>query len=285
MGGLPRPASPIVKWAGGKTRLLPEILKYVPEGFGKYYEPFFGGGALFFRLAPKRALLSDANRVLMSMYNEVDKNLIGVMRFLRRYEKRHGRRFYKAARDRFSGLCRLYPIPDPGRRAERAALFIYLNKTCYNGLWRVNSKGEFNVPFGDYPRGFVVDECSLRRASRALSKPVSLAPASFRDCGLDYATPGDFVYFDPPYAPLSSTSNFTSYTAEGFGDNDHRELAALFFRLADKGVHVLLSNSDTPFVRQLYRGARLVKVSCARSLNSCADGRKPVGELLIMPKR
>jgi len=265
-------ARPILKWAGGKGQLLAELLARVPREIGTYHEPFVGGGALFFELWSRgrirHAVLSDVNRELIETYETVRDGVEGVIRRLARHhnEKEH---FYKVR------------AQDPRRlsRAARAARLIYLNKTCFNGLYRVNSRGQFNVPFGDNPRANYCDAEALRAASR-----------TFRDADLrcetfeavhDRAEPGDFVYFDPPYQPLSKTASFTAYARDGFGEAEQRHLAEVFRTLAGRGVHVLLSNSDTPWVRHLYRDHRIGVVHASRAINSKADRRGAITELLV----
>lgn len=267
-----RAASPIVKWAGGKTRLLDELIARVPPAFGRYYEPFAGGAALFFRLAPARALLTDANAALIGMYHAVRDEVDGVIRNLRRHQKAHGKDYYYRVRARWN-RGRFAPGP------ARAAAFIYLNKTCFNGLYRVNRDGEFNVPMGRYTDPTICDPEALRFAHSMLAG-VEIRCARYEGV-VATASRGDFVYFDPPYAPLTPTANFTSYTAEKFGVDDQRALARLARRLAARGCHVMLSNSDTPLVRELYDGFQIDRVRCARSINSDAAKRRGIYEVII----
>jgi len=265
--------SPVVKWAGGKTRLLGEIELRRPATYRRYFEPFIGGGAVFFHLAPRNAVISDLNPDLMNVYRCVAWHVEGVIRKLREYRANHDDEFYYETRQRFN---------DRNRRTSdvtRAAMFIYLNKTCYNGLYRVNRKGEYNVPVGRYTRPAIYDPKGLRAASEVLQR------AELRTChfaeSLDDAASGDFVYLDPPYTPLSSTADFTSYTADGFNVDDQRQLASLFRALANRGCHVMLSNHDTPFIRELYDGFDIATVKCNRAINSKASSRGDVSEVLI----
>jgi DNA adenine methylase len=268
-------AAPIVKWAGGKTRLLPELAKRVPKKFGRYYEPFVGGAALFFHLAPPRAMLTDTNRDLIRMYITVRDDVDVLIRRLKRYAAAHDERHYYTTREKWNGGF--------SSGMTRAAAFIYLNKTCFNGLWRVNSSGEFNVPMGNYTDPTICDSNGLRAASIALAR-TRLGCTDYRDA-VSEAERGDFVYFDSPYAPIDSTSNFTSYTPGGFNADNQRELADVARNLLGRGVHVMLSNSDTPLTRKLYRGFKIERVKCGRSINSNAEKRGEVNELIITGKK
>ncbi len=265
---------PFLKWAGGKTRLLPVLLAYVPAWFATYHEPFLGGGALFFALYRlqriRTAVLSDINAELMDTYRAVRDQVEAVIRYLETYP--HRQDFYYALRAR-----------DPWQLplAERAARMIYLNKTGYNGLYRVNKRGQFNVPFGRYKRPNYRDFANLRAVSRAL-QGVTLATRSF-EAVLEAVQPGDFVYLDPPYVPVSPTARFTQYHAGGFGQAEHQRLAEVFRALTARGVYAMLSNSDTPWVRDLYADAATVlSVQAPRFINSKGHKRGPQPELLIL---
>jgi DNA adenine methylase len=280
-------ARPIVKWAGGKTRLLPELIRRVPKRYGSYIEPFVGGGALFFALANRpwvggpRDLIGDTNPDLMDMYMSIRGDVSRVRRMLGALQDQHWKRpgkTYLAAKKEWN--------EDDGplggeRLARRAALFIYLNRTCYNGLWRVNRDGLFNVPMGRYTKPRICDVDTLVAASRALSH-VRLRYARFED-SLSEARPGDFVYCDPPYAPSSKTAFFRSYTRDGFDEKDHAELAVMARGLIKRGVMVMLSNSDTPLIRELYRNRvfRVERVFAPRPINSKGSRRGKVAELII----
>jgi len=264
-------AAPIIKYVGGKTKLLPELVKRAPKKFGRYYEPFCGGAALFFHLAPGRAVLSDTNVDLIQLYATISNDVEGVIRQLRRLARDHDEGHYYATRDRWNKAKM--------SGTARAATFIYLNKTCFNGLWRVNAAGEFNVPMGRYENPTICNPDALRAAATALAS-TEVCLVDYREAVAD-AERGDFVYCDPPYAPASATSNFTSYTAGGFSADNQRELAELARTLVDRGVHVMLSNSDTPFTRKLYRGFTISRVTCGRSINSNAEKRGAVNELII----
>lgn len=272
-------AKPFLKWAGGKTALLPELLKAAPQRIETYYEPFLGGGALFFALQAegrfRRAVLSDSNRELINAYTQVRDNVEGLIRALKVHQRK-----YREAEDRAEYY---YAI-----RAKKltcslggAANLIFMNKTGYNGLYRVNSKGRFNVPHGRYKNPNICDEDNLRAASEAL-QGVELRVADFA-AGPRLAGTGDLVYFDPPYVPMSETAYFTSYTAKEFGMDEQERLANTAATLAAQGSSVALSNSGHPDVAAMYRSQvfRLEEVQVRRAINSKAEGRGPVREYLI----
>ena len=261
---------PVLKWAGGKTQLLAQYQPHFPRRFGSYHEPFVGSGAVFFHLRPRRARLSDVNEDLINVYRALQTDVEGLIRALDQHREQHGQEHFYAVRAQDAE--RLPTL-------ERAARILYLNKTCYNGLYRVNSKGLFNVPFGRYKNPNIVNEARLRAAARAL-EGVELQVEGFEEV-LRHAGKGDFVYFDPPYQPLNATSNFTAYTRFSFGEAEQRRLAEVFAELASRKVKVLLSNSDTPLIRELYAGYRVLTVQAHRCINSKADGRRPINEVLV----
>jgi len=270
----PVAAGPIVKWAGGKSRLLDELLARSPRRFRRYFEPFLGGAALYFRLSPRFGHLSDSNADLINMYRCVAWNVEAVIRRLARHREDHTEAHYYRMRERWNTAGEL------AADVDRAAAFIYLNKTCYNGLWRVNSRGHFNVPVGRYDEPSIFDPAAMRAASRLLQR-AEVSTGHFADAA-DTARAGDFLYFDPPYHPLSETANFTSYTAGSFGPDDQRQLAEVARTLVRRGCSVMVSNSDTEFIRDLYRGFRIDEVDCARAINSKASARGPQRELIIL---
>ncbi|MFO7775230.1 MAG: DNA adenine methylase [Candidatus Hydrogenedentota bacterium] len=267
---------PFLKWAGGKGRLLPELVERVDRAgdFGRYHEPFLGGGALFFelyrsgRLPAGGARLSDANPNLMAVYEGVRDEVEGVIRRLRMHSKLHSKEHYYAVRE---------GVPEDLR--GRAARIIYLNRTCYNGLYRENKGGKFNTPMGDYKNPVILDADNLREAAKALQQ-AEIATASFEQV-LDHAAPGDFVYFDPPYVPLSDSAKFTSYAKNGFGEKEQRLLAQTMSELDQKGVKVLLSNSMTPLITELYQRFTVDTVHAPRLVNSKGGGRGKVEEALV----
>lgn len=267
-------AAPIVKWVGGKSRLLPELLARMPAQFGRYYEPFAGGAALFFRVAPERAVLGDDNRDLINLYQTVGQKVEDVIRRLVVHRRMHDESHYYEMRARWNDAKVSWT------HVDRAAAFIYLNKTCFNGLWRVNRGGAFNVPMGRYVDPPICVPDALRAASRVLAR-ADLRSGDYRAAVAD-AAEGDLVYFDPPYDPVSTTASFTSYTKAAFGPDQQRELADLARGLVARGCKVVLSNSDTPFVRSLYKGFRVDRVQCARAINCNAAKRGDVDEVIVM---
>jgi DNA adenine methylase len=272
-GTRPTVASPFLKWVGGKRQLLPSITTRAPSQIaGTYWEPFLGGGALFFALAEQgrvqRAVLCDANLDLIDTYRCVREKPESLIRALRRH-RNDEEHFYGVRATKPSTLS-------PVRRAAR---FIFLNRCGYNGLYRVNSRGDFNVPFGRYANPTICDAENIRAASRTL-QIAELRHVDFEDA--DSARRDDFVYFDPPYVPLSKTASFTAYVRTGFTSDDQRRLRALALRLKNRGVRILLSNSSSDEVRDLYSQGFTVETVDARRLINCQpSGRKAVPELLI----
>ena len=264
---------PFLKWAGGKTRLISQYKDYFPQHYQTYYEPFLGGGAVFFHLQPSHAVLTDINADLVITYRCVRDNLEELITLLQAHQQRHNSEYYYDVRN--------YHI---GTDLTKAARFIYLNKTCFNGLYRVNSQGKFNVPVGKYKNPGICQEEVLRVASLALQK-VEIKQANFEEV-LNYATgTNDFVYFDPPYYPLNKTSNFTAYSNFCFDENQQIKLRDIFIELADKGVKVMLSNSDCPLIRDLYSDFNVHTISAARSINSNAQKRGKITEVLVTSYR
>lgn len=260
---------PFLKWAGGKRQLLSTLLDRAPADPRRYFEPFLGGGALFFALGPRRAILADVNDRLIRTFRGVRDGVDQVVRLLRgyRYDKAFFYRFRAADIDSASD-------------SEVAAWFIYLNKTAYNGLYRVNRENRFNVPFGRYVNPNICDEATLRACSAAL-EGVELQVQDF-EVSVERAARGDFVYFDPPYVPLSATSSFTSYTSRGFGRCEHERLRDTAMKLKKRGVRVLLSNSAASMVRELYAdGFQVTEVPATRFVNSKGNARGAIAELLI----
>lgn len=273
----PGSAAPIVKWVGGKTRLLRELLARMPAQFGRYYEPFAGGAALFFRVAPARAVLGDDNADLVNLYRTVGSKVDDVVRRLVVHRRLHNEGHYYEMRARWNDANVSWT------HVDRAAAFVYLNKTCFNGLWRVNRSGHFNVPMGRYEDPPICAADQLRAAAAVL-RHAELRCGHYRDAVAD-ARSGDFVYFDPPYDPVTVTANFTSYTSGAFSPEDQRELAELARKLVARGCKVMLSNSDTPFVRSLYKGFRIDQVRCSRAINSNAAKRGEVNEVIVVGER
>ena len=270
----PREAAPFVKWVGGKGRLLSQLRPLLPSGVEhmRHVEPFVGGGALFFSRRPGRALLTDINPTLVAAYSAIRDDVEGVITALRGLAGRHSKESYYQVRERYNQGRRLCTT-------KRAAMFIYLNKTCFNGLHRVNRKGEFNVPMGSYKNPRILHEDGLHAASRAL-KDAQLKCAPF-DALLENTKPGDFVYFDPPYEPVSQTASFTSYARDGFSQEDQTRLRDVYKALDRRGCKLMLSNSDVPFIRTLYRDFNIETVAAPRAINCDATKRGKVSELII----
>jgi DNA adenine methylase len=275
---------PFVKWAGGKTQLLDRLDKLIPLTFDRYFEPFLGGGAFFYHLTSVRNLrfvvyLSDVNQELINVYKVVKSNVDELIEILKTYKIEYHKApqiFYHELRDRFD-IENSTPI-------ENAARLITLNKTCYNGLYRVNSHGKFNVPMGKYKNPIIYDSKNLRNASLILRSLNShLYWGDYQKILTDEAQEGDFVYLDPPYNPMTSTANFTGYTGTGFTERDQECLAEIFKELDTKGCKVLLSNSDTEYVRELYidYAKNVRQVDVRRSINSITSKRVGHKELLI----
>lgn len=275
---LPRTsARPFLKWAGGKGQLLPQLSMLYPKKVRRYFEPFVGSAAVFFdvrqRFQFEAATLSDTNGELINCYRVVRDDVDTLIERLRQHKALHHARYPDHYYD-----VRALP-PDSLSQVERAARLIYLNKTCYNGLYRVNGQGEFNVPVGSYPNPPICDVELLQSASRALGG-VELLVGDFADL-LPELSPEDFVYLDPPYYPMSKTANFTAYT-EGRFDIEQQIRLAQFFRDADgQGCHVMLSNSDTPVMRELYKGFAISSVNATRRINSNGNRRGIITELVI----
>ncbi|MFO7974310.1 MAG: DNA adenine methylase [Candidatus Hydrogenedentota bacterium] len=270
------PPEPFLKWAGGKRQLLPELISRIQklsEGFNHYHEPFIGGGALFFELWKRGALkkntfLSDNNPNLIIAYEGLKHEVNQVIALLHEHKARHCKDYYYQIR-----------AANPESRAARAARIIYLNRTCFNGLFRENSKGEFNVPMGSYKNPQICNTANLRAVATAL-RDADVKTRPFHSVS-SHAEPGDLVYFDPPYHPLSDTAGFTAYQKDGFGEKEQRALADVFRELDARGVYVLLSNSWAPLVQELYADFTVEQVFAKRSVNSRGDKRGAVPEALV----
>ena len=264
-------AKPILKWAGGKTQMLGELMPRVPKTYGRYIEPFFGGGALFFSLKPENAIIADSNPELINMYLQVAHHVDDVIECLQKYENT-SEMFYEVRSLDWQTLP----------KAEAAARTIYLNKTCFNGLYRVNRSGQFNTPFGKYKNPKICDIDALRLASEALRKADIL-------CGdyilvlEHYAQPGDFVFLDPPYLPISENSDFKRYTKEQFYEDDHVELAKMIGTLHERGCYVILTNSNHPLVHQLYEQYKIEVIQTKRHISCHGDTRKGEDVIVTIP--
>ncbi len=275
---------PFVKWVGGKRQLLKQFMYlnlYPPHGFdpkkNTYFEPFVGGGAVFFDIFPKKAVLSDMNFELIMAYNIIKKNVKKLIIKLKEHQRKNSKEYFLKIRKQ--NLNKLSNI-------SIAARFIYLNRTCFNGLYRVNKSGEFNVPYGKYKNPLIVNEENLCKIAKVLQK-VSIKHQDYKKT-ISKAKKGDFIYFDPPYAPLSPTSSFTSYTKDGFGKQQQIELRNIFYKLHKKGCLVMLSNSDSRFINKIYgelkkkdKKIKITKLGANRMINSKASGRGKIKEVLV----
>ncbi len=263
---------PIVKWVGGKRQLMFELLKNMPKSCNRYFEPFIGGGALFFELQPENAYISDMNEELINLYSVVRDNAYELIEDLSKHEV--SKEYFLEIRniDRTEKYSELSNI-------ERASRFIYLNRTCFNGMYRVNSQGQFNVPFGHYKNPRIIDENNLLNCSELLKK-TEIKCSDFSKI-LTKVKKGDFVYFDPPYVPLNETSSFTSYTKDGFDIDMQFKLREVCDELDSMGVKFMLSNSDTKLVNELYANYKIKKVFASRQINANADGRGKITEVLV----
>lgn len=271
-------AKPFLKWVGGKQQLLSQFEAHFPVDFERYIEPFVGGGAVFFHLwnserLPNKIFLFDNNEELINTYQVVRDKVDELIDILAQHKARHSKDHYYHTRNLDRRNAHLTD-------QERAARTIYLNRTCYNGLYRVNSKGQFNVPMGSYKNPQILYEDVLRAAHIAL-QGVSIEAADFRDM-VNLAQAGDFFYFDPPYDPVSKTASFTSYTSNSFKDGDQQDLARVFRQLTEKGCFCMLSNSCTPLILDLYREFQIEMVQAKRAVNSDANGRGHISEVVVL---
>ncbi len=270
-------AKPWFKAVGGKRRLVPEIMKLVPKNYGTYYEPFVGGGALFFALKPKKAVLCDTNRPLINTWTVLQNSSKTEQLITQLKKLKYDKKLYLKIRENNF---------EAGDDVQKAAEFIYCNRTGFNGLFRVNQSGQFNVPFGKYTNPTICDEDNLRAVHRYLTEcKAEIHHEDFTMLNTLKNAPkkGDLLYADPPYAPISKTSNFVGFGKHGFNDEHQRKLADMALWLKNHGVHVILSNSDCELIRKLYpkKHWKLKEIEAARAINSVGDGRGKITELLI----
>lgn len=268
--------TPFIKWAGGKTQLLGDIIYRLPKTYNRYFEPFIGGGALFFSVQPASSVINDINPQLINVYNQLKMHVEAIICAVNELDRPicHKERYF-AIREQYNSKIR-----DQILDVECAALMIWLNKHCFNGLYRVNAKGEFNVPFNNKTHGSSIDADNLRAISEYLNKnDIELRNGDFEDACRDVQA-GDFVYFDSPYVPMSNTANFTTYAKDGFNVDAHRRLAELFKQLDGIGAYMLLSNNDAPLVRELYDGYQIESVDVRRAINKDTT-RRTGKEVLI----
>ena len=264
---------PILKWAGGKTQMLPDLLPKVPTSYGRYIEPFFGGGALFFSLCPEKAIIADSNPELINLYRQVADNVESVIFYLKQYENT-SEIFYSVRSLDWEQLS----------KPEAAARTLFLNRTCYNGLYRVNKKGQFNVPYGKYKNPKICDTEALYAASSALKK-AEIICGDYSLVLEHYAQPGDFIFLDPPYLPISEYSDFKRYTKEQFYEEDHVELAKEVIRLHEKGCHILLTNSNHPLVHELYAPFKIDIIQTKRHISCRGNTRKGEDIIVTIPPK
>lgn len=265
---------PFLKWVGGKRQLMSEIEPLIPSKISTYYEPFIGGGAVFLNQQPKKAVINDYNTELINVYKVVRDNVEELIEDLATHQNQSDYFYNIRAQDRQEGFEKLSDL-------KRASRVIYLNKTCFNGLYRVNSSGEFNTPFGRYKSPNIVNETVLRAVSSYLNNnDIQLLSGDFEEA-LKGIRKGAFVYLDPPYDPVSKSSNFTGYIEGGFGSDQQERLRDICIKLNDKGVNFLLSNSATPFIKDLYEGFEIIEVDAKRYINSVANKRGSVAEVLV----
>ncbi|MDC9725058.1 MAG: DNA adenine methylase [Gammaproteobacteria bacterium] len=267
--------TPFVKWVGGKRQLMKEIEKYIPSHFSRYYEPFVGGGAVLFHLQPKNAVINDRNAELINLYRVIKSHPDELIEDLKGHkndeEYFYDTRLLDREKNTYSELTDI----------QRASRIIYLNKTCYNGLFRVNNAGEFNAPFGRYKNPAIVNANTIKAVSHYLSKNnVQILNTDYKK-SLANIRKDAFVYFDPPYDPVSDSANFTGYTKNGFSKRDQVKLKELCDKLHAKGVKFLLSNSSTEFILDLYKDYNIIPVNAKRAINSKASGRGEVTEVLV----
>jgi DNA adenine methylase len=263
---------PFLKWAGGKSQLLKQFEPLFPktDSYNRYIEPFVGGGAVFFYLEPREAIIADLNKDLINAYKVLKNHAKELIETLECYQHNHNKDFFLKIRDEYN--------TDKLDSINKAAHLIYLNKACFNGLYRVNKKGGFNVPFGQHKK-FIINKDGLLATSKLL-KHTKIENTDFENV-LKYAQKGDFVYFDPPYYPLTKGSDFTSYTKENFLEKEQEKLANIFEQLDRRGCLLMLSNSDTKFIRNIYKKWNITRVSAKRFINCIAEKRGDVNEVVV----
>lgn len=270
---------PFIKWAGGKSQLVNQYKPYFPKRFETYFEPFIGGGIILFSLNPNKAIINDINKNLILTYKVVKEKPIELIDTLSKMQAIFNKKDFSQRKDYYYEIREKYNTISGGD-IRKAALFIFLNKTCYNGMYRENSKGKFNVPFGRYKNPKIVDKENIIKVSKMLEN-VEILCGSFEE-SLSEVKKGDFIYLDPPYHPINQTSNFTSYNEGGFNEDDQKKLRNVFLKLDKTGALVMLSNSYTKFIDRLYKGYRKEIVLANRAINCKASGRGKIKEYLIL---
>lgn len=267
---------PFTKWTGGKRQLLRELRSYMPENYNRYFEPFVGGGALFFDLAPEQAVINDFNEELINAYRQIKDKPVDLIDLLLGHKENNSKDYYLELRaaDRDGRLASMTDV-------ERAARILYMLRVDFNGLYRVNSKNQFNVPYGRYKNPKIVDVDLIHQISGYLNEnDIEILQTDFADAVAGAQT-GDFVYFDPPYIPLNETSSFTSYTHEGFSYEEQVRLRDTFKELSDRGVYVMLSNSSSPLVEELYQDFNVHFVEAQRTNGAKSSSRGKISEIIV----
>ncbi|UGQ07725.1 DNA adenine methylase [Streptococcus anginosus] len=267
---------PFTKWTGGKRQLLGELRSYMPENYNRYFEPFVGGGALFFDLAPEQAVINDFNEELINAYRQIKDKPVDLIDLLLGHKENNSKDYYLELRaaDRDGRLASMTDV-------ERAARILYMLRVDFNGLYRVNSKNQFNVPYGRYKNPKIVDVDLIHQISGYLNEnDIEILQTDFADAVAGAQT-GDFVYFDPPYIPLNETSSFTSYTHEGFSYEEQVRLRDTFKELTDRGVYVMLSNSSSPLVEELYQDFNVHFVEAQRTNGAKSSSRGKISEIIV----
>ncbi|MGF0070654.1 DNA adenine methylase [Streptococcus orisratti] len=267
---------PFTKWTGGKRQLLPVIKSLMPDNYNSYFEPFIGGGALFFDLSPDKAVINDFNNELMNCYQQIKKHPQKLIELLTKHQENNSKEYYLELRavDRDNRINKMTDV-------ERAARIMYMLRVNFNGLYRVNSKNQFNVPYGRYKNPKIVDsELILSISTYLNSNDIRILNGDFEEA-VKSVQAGDFIYFDPPYIPLSETSAFTSYTHEGFSYEEQVRLRDVFRKLDKKGAYVMLSNSSSPLVEELYKGFNIHKVEATRTNGAKASSRGKISEIIV----
>lgn len=268
--------APVVKWVGGKRQIIDQIFQYIPKNISTYYEPFFGGGAVLFELQPKKAVINDINKELINLYEVIKNNTEELLEDLKTHKNDEEYFYYVRELDRDKAS---YNSLTPVQKASR---IIFLNKTCYNGLFRVNKSGEFNAPFGRYKNPNIVNEITIRAVSNYFKKAdITFMSKDFAEV-LKGARKGAFVYLDPPYDPVSDTASFTGYDKGGFNRDEQIRLKNVCDKLNEKGIRFLLSNSATDFIKDLYADYQIELVKAKRAINSNGDKRGEIDEVLVM---
>lgn len=268
-------AAPVLKWLGGKRQLMNDIVKLLPKTYTTYYEPFIGGGAVLFELQPNKAVINDVNGELINLYNVIKYNVELLIEDLRKHENTP--EYFYGIRERDRNRNEYEKLSE----VEKASRIVYLNKTCFNGLFRVNKAGEFNSPFGKYKNPNIVDEVTLRAVSKYFNKAdIKILNGDF-ESSLKGIRKGSFVYLDPPYDPVSNSANFTGYDKGGFNRDEQIRLKKLCDKLDKRGVKFLLSNSSTEFIKDLYKDYDITVVKAKRAINSNGNARGEVDEVLV----